>query len=191
MALPAKIVDPQVDFARQQLVRYLTCMSNPWSDDPLMSGEAGQALARFTIKQFMSLSPIGLICVMRAARDGDQDCREVLRHLLVEYKSCGIPLPPELQGYDAELTAFGPGDARRGTKRARQMLRDICIMIVVADVMKEFGLPATGRSVRKRSACEVVSEALSRLGRPIGIRGVEKIWDRLRGAWPIWVKPEE
>jgi hypothetical protein len=64
------------------------------------------------------------------------------------------------------------------------VLRDLYVAMVVAAVIDRFGLKATGRSPRHRSACAVVAEALGDVHIERGEKSVEKIWERYGRAMP-------
>ena len=66
------------------------------------------------------------------------------------------------------------------------MLRDLCIMTTVMAVVDRFGLSRTKRSASRGrcSASQIVAMALESANIFMGHKAVEKIVDRLRGAWP-------
>ena len=187
--LPAVVEDAPLQYALAQLKNYLSCPS-PFSDAGPMTDEAGQAMARF-VYQNMVTWPRGRMALAKAALDGDPTARDVLRDVLLECDSQGVPVPGELVFYRMHLVE-GTGALRRGQKKEKQIMRDVCIMATIADTAREFPhLSPTGRSARRRSICEIVAQALAMLGRPIGRKGVERIWENLRGAWPRWITETE
>jgi len=93
-------------------------------------------------------------------------------------------MPVELEAYDMERKTFGPAPQWAGPKKVSRMLRDILITLTTMALVDKFGLPRTKRSAARKSACEIVSMALTSVGISIGHKGVEKIVDRYRGVWP-------
>jgi hypothetical protein len=186
--LPAVINDAPLQFALEQLKRYLSA-PNPWSPMSMMSDDAGQAFTR-NIYQLMLEWPQGRMALTKAALNGDASAYEVLRTVLLECDSRRVEPPPELITYRMQLINE-ERTLHPGVKKEKRIMRDVCIMATVADTARAFPhLSLTGRSARHRSICETVAQALSILERPISRKGVERIWENLRGAWPKWITGE-
>lgn len=170
---------------------------NPWSNDPALSAEAGQAvfgeikqLAKQITVQLASQSVSARMRVIDAAKAGDPDAIAVLEALLLECKSKRLEMaewPTELIAYDMWLTS--PPDGRRprqrgrpGPKKVNYLSRDLHIAYVVWAVIDRFGrhgITATGRSARKLSACAIVAIALRQEAKlNIEYDEVKKIWGR-------------
>ena len=186
--LPAVVEDAPLQYALAQLKNYLSCPS-PFSDAGPMTDEAGQAMARF-IYQNMVTWPRGRMALAKAALDGDPLSRRTARRS-TRMRQPGRAGAGGMVFYRMHLVE-GTGALRRGQKKEKQIMRDVCIMATIADTAREFPhLSPTGRSARRRSICEIVAQALAMLGRPIGRKGVERIWENLRGAWPRWITETE
>jgi hypothetical protein len=134
----------------------------------------------------MMMTPDGRLRLVELARIGEEDAQEILRVALLEFKSRGEPLPPEFAGYDMELTAgmVPPPVGIDGPDKRDRLLRDISIAMTVAAVCDRFGLKMFGRSVRTRSGCSVVGEALDVINRRMSTAAVELIVKRYRRAMP-------
>ena len=76
------------------------------------------------------------------------------------------------------------GHAPPGPRKKDKILRNVFICLTVAAVVDRFELEPTGRSPRRRSACKIVSEALADIGRGMGRRAVETIWETYGAAMP-------
>lgn len=181
--LPA-VIDELVQLARQRFEEFLRS-ANPYSVDLPLSKEAGVAFMRHMFWQ-MTDSVRGRMMLITLARNGDVDAIGVLRELRIQYKSSGRTMPLEVANYDLDCTVHG-GDPHLAPrpKKQHKIMRDVCIMLVVAELIDRYPeLPATRRSPRHRSACSITAEALMLLGRGMGEKAVERIWIRLTGARP-------
>jgi hypothetical protein len=159
---------------------------NQWSAGSLLSPDASQGFVRDMLRRIACLGdPRMRMQVIASARAGDPDAIEVLRAQLLEYKSQGIGLPTELAAYDMDVTAGNvrpqPGS---GPKKKNKLVRNICICMTVAAVTDRFGIDPTGRSPHRKSACEIVGEALADARMSLGRKAVEKIWETYGHAMP-------
>lgn len=187
--LPAVIDDAQLQFALQQLRTYMSA-PNEYSSGSMMSDDAGQEFTRI-IYEKMIRWPQGRMALVKAALSGDAIAHDLLKAVLLECDSRRVEPPPELIFY--RMHVVDGGSAKRpGAKKEKRILRDVCIMATVADMARAFpDMDVTGRSARRRSVCEKVSQALTILGRPISAKGVERIWENRPGAWPVWITKTE
>jgi hypothetical protein len=185
--VPAAIVLSEVeqaalDFAREQILLARN-NSSPWSASSALSPEASHAM----IQSVLALGwgdVMNRLRLIMMARAGLRDAQAALHRIILEYQSRHEPMPAELQAYDMETKTFGIPAQWAGPKRASRMLRDIVIMVTVMAVVDKFALSRTKRSPKHRSACEIVSTALESAGISIGHKGVERIVERYREAWP-------
>jgi hypothetical protein len=122
--------------------------------------------------------------VILLARTGDADAIAVLRDVIMEMRSRRVPLPLELENFELERLHGAMGHAPPGSKRKNKVLRDLCIVMIVAEVADRFGLELTGRSARHRSACSIVAEALGEAGINMAPKRVEAICERYSGVMP-------
>jgi hypothetical protein len=155
-----------------------------------MSNEAGQSMAQYMLKLMLSQgNEAARNAVVKSALDGDADARAALKDILAESDSRSLSVPTELRYYRSQLIKDQVGPLRK--RRSNHIMRDIAIMLTVAEVSLVYGLDPTGRSPRRRSGAEVVSQALTILHRPMGRKAVEHIWGSLRGAWPWWAPQDK
>jgi len=71
-----------------------------------------------------------------------------------------------------------------GPKRSNAFMRDVSICLVVAAVRDRFKIKPTGRSVRTRSGCSIVAEALAVIHMAVGSKAIETIWKKYGHAMP-------
>jgi hypothetical protein len=141
-------------------------------------------------RQAVLLSVESRMLIILLARSGDADAMAVLRELILEMKSRRLPLPLELENYNMELVHGAMGHKPPGPQKRNKVLRDICITMIVGEVIEQFRLELSGRSARRRSACSIVAEALGEVGINMGPKAVEKICERYsclmptRPGWP-------
>jgi hypothetical protein len=145
--------------------------------------------SREFVRDFISImmtTPEGRLGLIELARAGEEDAQTILRTAILEFKSRGEPLPTELAGYDMELTAgmVPPPVGIDGPDKRDRMLRDISITVTVAAVCDRYGLKPFGRSVRKRSGCAVIGEALGVIGKAMSYKAVEAICRRYWRGMP-------
>jgi hypothetical protein len=150
-------------------------------------GESGSffeaAESRAFVRKFlriMLLTVEGRLDLLALARAGEEDAQIILRNTILEIKSRLEPLPAEFIGYDMELIAgkVPPPRSGPGPDRRNELLRNISIATTVAAVCDRYSLKPTGRSMRKRSACSIVAEALAVIHMAIGYKAVETIWKK-------------
>ena len=155
---------------------------NPWSNDPQMSVGASRAVTRH-IMQLGLESAESRMMVIAWAKAGDPDAVDVLRTLLLEYKSRRLinEMPSELIEYDMWITnRHGGLQQLPARKKKDRIMRNLCIGMTVAALVDRFGhlgLERTGRSPRRASACLIVKEVLGELGIGLSYKAVEKISD--------------
>src|SRR5262249_21864640 len=138
------------------------------------------------ILRIMLLTPQGRLDLLALARAGAENAQIILQDTLLELKSRCEPLPGEFIGYDMELTAgkVPPPLSGPGPDKGDELLRNICITGTVAAVCDRYNLKPTGRSMRKRSGCSIVAEALAVINMAIGYKAVESIWKKYGRAMP-------
>jgi hypothetical protein len=156
---------------------------SPWSSDSALSPQAGHAM----MQSFLALGcgdVTSRLRLIQAARLGLADARAVLQRLILEYQTRGEPMPTEIAAYDMEVKTLGGPTPWGGPKRAARMSRDLVITTVTLAVVDTYQLPRTKRSAKHQSACEIVALALGHVGIAMGHKGVEKIVERYRAAWP-------
>src|SRR5262249_47578025 len=100
------------------------------------------------------------MAIIHLARAGDDSADAGIRDVILEIRGRGESLPFDLDNYAIELVHGGMRHGWSGPKRKNELLRNISIALVVAAVCDRFGLQPTGRSVRRRSGCAIVAEAL-------------------------------
>jgi hypothetical protein len=187
LTTPRVVIETEArTFAREQHINKLNAGPNQWSPGSLLNPDAGQGFVRDMFRRIACLGdPRMRMWVIAAARAGDPDAIEALRWLLLEYKSRGIGLPRELDGYDMEVTAGNISPhMRSGPKKKNKIVRNICIAMTVAAVVDRFGIDPTGRSLHRKSACEIVAEALADARMSLGRKAVEAIWATYGHAMP-------
>ena len=193
MTLPATWQEAQeaeaCRFAREKIAHFKE--GNPFSEHSALSDDASRAFFRNVLKIGLSTA-INRMQIVAAAKAGDPDSVDILRHVLIEAKSRRTELPTEIAEYDIWLTVHGEQRRRRSIKRD-YVMRDICIALVVAGVVDKFKIPPTGSSARHRSACAIVGEALLEADVTKGCKTVhlrrsyetvKKVWGRYQHVMP-------
>jgi hypothetical protein len=132
------------------------------------------------------------------ARAGDPVVHEVLASLILGVRSSKQQMPTELEAYEMEITRDSITGRRRRKLPARQkmsnLLRDLCIALVVAGICDRYGLNPTGSSSRRRSACSIVGEALGAVNMEMDEQSVVTVWKKKRGGMPTmpgWASLEQ
>ena len=170
-------------FARREFLFWRQNNSNPWSASSSFSPTASQAMVQsFLIRGWGDVMTRQWLVML--ARRGLRDAQAALQRIILEYQSGGERMPTELAAYDMDVKRFGLPAQWAGPKSSTRMLRDMIIMMTTMAVVDKFELPRTTSSPNRRSACEIVSMALEAVGIFIGYKGVQKIVERYRGAWP-------
>jgi hypothetical protein len=181
----ALIAAEALAYARTDIARY-HAGTNPWSTDSPLTAEAGRAVVRHLMMIWAS-SAEGRMRLVELALGGEPDAAAVLRTLMLEMKSRGLPLTTELQYYSMTVLQRGGVQPAQppAQKKKQELLRDICIAMTVAALIDRFGLKPTERPPRTgRSACAIVAKALGEAHMQVGYKAVEKIWDRYKNAMP-------
>jgi hypothetical protein len=136
--------------------------------------------SRAFVRDFMRLglaTAIGRMHMVDLALAGEEDGAAILREVIVEMQSRHVELPTEFQDYaNRVLAGMVPTSSWPAQKRKDQILRNIAIAMVVAAVVDQFGLKATGHSPRRRSACAVVAQALGEIRMARDYESVATIW---------------
>jgi hypothetical protein len=175
-------------FAQAELKQH-DAGGNPWGTkgSPL-SHAAGHLFMRQVLPPMAMFSVAGRLEVIALARDGVEEAEAVLRNLLLELRSRRMEVPVELAAHEMEIVHGGIGHGRQGEKKAKRLLRDIVIVMVVEGIRRVFGIDPTGRSPRWRSGCEICAEALGVVGINVGRKNVERVWAKY-GANAAWLPP--
>jgi hypothetical protein len=179
--------DEALQFAREEVARWRD-MKNPWGEDSVLSPEASQAMLRHILKEAALQHPSLMLMVIDAARNGDDDADAVLKNLIIEHQSRDDRMPTALTAWNMEVLhrSLHKPPAR---KKKNYILRDLFISLTVVDLVDRFGLKATGRSARRRSACSIVGEALGEARMRMTDKAVEAIWERYKHVMPGWTGP--
>jgi hypothetical protein len=185
--LPVPSVESQALAFARKFVAGLRDSGGPWSGHSLFSEVESRAFVR-QIFEGAARRAVGRLNVIALARAGDVDAIDVLHRLIIEAKSRGEVLPVEIQAYEMEVLEQtrhgGISQQSPGPKKKNKLVPHMFIALAVASVIDRFGLPATGRSLRRRSACSIVAEAMSEIGLALGHKAVENIWNKYRGGMP-------
>jgi len=154
-------------------------------------GAAESRLLFRKILHMMTLTVDGRLLLVELARAGEDDADAVVRTLILEFQSRGQVLPVELSGFAMDLVrGAGRVSPPAGPLPKDKFLRNLCIAFTVAAVCDRFGLKATGHSVRRRSGCAVVGQALGVINMTMSPKAVEEIWrlcGRAMPTTPGWV----
>jgi hypothetical protein len=191
MALPAtydEAIEAEVKrFARMALDWFHNLEGNPWSADPILSAEAGHAWLRDLLPRLLGTA-FGRMGVIELAKNGYAEAADVLKHFVIELRSNCHELPVELEAYEMEVRARSSDrwPKRPGPNKLDTIVRDLCLMIVVAAVLDRYPhLKATQTSPRNLSACAVVAEAMfGKQWRGRAYNTIKQIWRRRQGAAP-------
>jgi hypothetical protein len=163
---------------------FARCFVAKWHHAGTATADESQAFLQDFLRMGMSLSAVARMDVIALARSGDAGAKTVLRERIIEMQSRDQALPVELQNYNMEVLHGGMGHAQRGPKKARKFLRNIHIALTVAALQDRFGLDPLGHARHRRSACDIVAEAVREAGISMGIKSVEAIWKLYRGGMP-------
>ena len=128
----------------------------------------------------------GRLSMLALARAGEEDAQIILRTEILELKSRRLPLPAEFDGYEMELIRgmVPPPRGAPGPDMRNEFLRNVAIAAMVAALCDRFGLKPTGRSVRGRSACSIIAEALGIIQKQMTPHAVVSIWKRHKHNMP-------
>lgn len=167
-----------MQFARSEIVR-LKQPGNPWDESgaSLLSVEANSVLMRRLFGHALH-SADGRKGVVVLARTGNIGAQEVLRVAISESDSRELAMPMEFKEYRNEVFAGIRYAKTTGPRKQDNIVRDLCIMLLVADLRRLFGIKPTTRSQRRRSGCAIVAEALGEAGKRKGEEAVRTIWKR-------------
>lgn len=152
--------DAALEYARR-MVRQWRDGDNPWSKESPLTADGG-ALIRHIIRTIAEQADGGLQYVINCAELGDIHSEQTLRDMMNDFHMQHRLMPPPLATYQMEINRKGwrrpvVKDAKRWPRNA---IRDLYIAILVADLCRNFSITATGRSARRRCACQIVREAL-------------------------------
>jgi len=185
--LPTTIAGAEMlDYARDLLVR----ISEAGEVDSPFEAIEGQAIFRKLLR-LMLMTSDGRSLLVALAQAGETDARIVLRETIAEARSWHRELPVELEFYELQLLGGPLPAAPAGQQPKDRLARDIAIAFAVAVVCDRFGLKPTQSSVRKRSGCKLIAEALDVVQKARSYDLVRSIWRRYGRAMPTqfgWVK---
>ena len=169
-----------LEFARATFAEWRS-RGNPWSDDCVFTSEASRAFLRHFLRRAALEHPIHMMHVIAWARTNDPDVKDVLATLIIEFKSRGESLPTELAAYDMEMWRDSLSNSPRklpARKKKNNLLRDIFIAMLIADVCTRFGLNPTRRSQHRESGCSIVAMALVEVNMQLGEAAIVAIWQK-------------
>ena len=183
-SLPVPLVEAEaLRFACGTIARFHSG-GNPWSGDLPLSADGGRAFVRHLMRHWAH-SAVGRMRLVELALAGEPDADDVIRSLIIEWKSLGLPLTTEFEYYNMIIVLqHGRPAQPPARKRKNHITRDICIALTVAALIDRYQLKATGRSPYCRSACAIVAEALHAGPGQLGYGAVEKIWKAHRWHMP-------
>jgi hypothetical protein len=150
---------------------------NRWSDDPFVSKEASRALVRHIMRLGALRDPRGEMHVIAVARAGDPDADLVVRDIALEKRSRGEVLSPWLEAYIFDRAeGFLQRPAR---KKKNNLLRDLIIAVIVAELEDRFEINGYGRSPHRRSGCAIVGAVVG-----LSYDDIKTIWDKHKRHMP-------
>jgi hypothetical protein len=180
---PTQVAEAQA-YARQRLEE-LKDKHLPGAGLPILHPDAGEIFARQCIRLKAFSGALGMLFVIELARAGYDEADLALRELAIELmhiKQC----PPMLEGYAMEALKT-PYRRKRGRRKSTNLLQDIMLTALIADLIQKFGLHATRKAETHRdSACDILAAAVSKakwLKRAFGYKDAERLW----GLWGAWV----
>jgi hypothetical protein len=145
--------------------------------------ETGHAFFQRMIRKYALSGAEPMLAMIDLADAGLEDARQALIELIGEYLNDHRPLPSFLADYN--MRALTGRTAIRGKQKADNVIADIAIVVLVAELIEKFGLKARRGQLAKRqpSACSVVAMALSETGvRPVTEAAVGVLHAKY---WPI------
>jgi hypothetical protein len=148
-----------------------------------MTSERGRQDLRNHIRErLLRQEAIPRMQVIAAAENGNVEADWALRELITEYISRDEKMPTEVAGFAQRALLRPPANRDQGRDIADSWERDIIIGMVVD--LAQFSWPEVpltrNQASRRPSICFWVSLALTKRGRPMGERQVERIY-RERG----------
>lgn len=172
------------EFARSAIAR-LKRPGNPWDEDEnaaaLLSDGASSTLMRRLFGHALHFAT-GRIGVINLARTGNTEARDVLQEAISEIDSRDLAMPVEFKAYRNEVFVGIHYRNTGGPKKQDNIVRDICITLLVDDLRKHFGIKPFGRSRHRRSGCAITAEALEEADM---LRGEEAVRSIFKHWWPI------
>lgn len=129
--------------------------------------DAGHFWFRDICKPFVISNDAAMLEFVRYAEAGNGDAIAILDEILDEILNHGGELPNFLATYVAKQRR-GYIHPRGGKAKTDNILRDICIMVLLMDLYRDFGLHFTRSQSAKRhhrpSACSIAAQALAEAG---------------------------
>lgn len=178
--VPAPLADHEsqaLGAARQWVARCLEPGEHFGGLAPL-DPDAGHVVLRGVIKDWAVQHPLNAAEVCGWARAGWGDADLAARELIAEFLNIGVTLPLPLNAYMIDLAhprAEAHQQAIRGQPRAKKLLEDLCIAVLLAELCRNFGLRLRRRQKHTDSACSVVARALNEFGINRAERAIEKV----------------
>jgi hypothetical protein len=152
--------------------------------DSLFEAPAGRAFLRDILHMFL-LTSDGRLHLTELALAGETDAQDLLRKTIAEARSWRRPLPVELEYFELLLLQGEPlAGPPRGPQPKDDLMRNFAICCTVAAVCDRYGIKAMHSSVRKRSGCAIVAEALGVIDKTMSYDAVRRIWKRYGRALP-------
>lgn len=113
---------------------------------------------------------------IKAAYDGDEIASTGLKHAIIGFIECGMPIPPALRKFAAEVIAHSTHPKRKpGVKKHKNYQRDAWIKRAVTAAM-EHGVERTrNESTEAESACSIVCDELAKAGIVVSEKSIERI----------------
>jgi len=155
--------------------------------------EAGYTFAVVMMKQYALFHVNNMLQVIAWARTGAADCEAAVLELANEFLNRG-----ELDDHRALAVYVMEHNAglhrRSGRSRVNHVMRNICLVGMVADLVERFGLKPTrsrhSRSSERPTACKIVAQALKEeFSDPqfkLSERAIEGVWERFSPTFFRW-----
>lgn len=182
--LPQTLLEQEaVDFAREH-IRFVRDGKLKMYGAPGMWFDRGESRrsCRLAMRDWAMRDATNLMMAVGFARAGYQLSLEMLRELILEYQNRRprVEMPTYLEAFAMDLTRGIDFPKRPGRPWADDEARDCILAVIVAKVIRQFGLkPNRNPASRHPSACSVVTAALALEGMATTEDSTVDIWKNM------------
>jgi hypothetical protein len=170
-----------LEFARQHIAYVKAGKLQLWGIVPgrWFDGAESERMCRAMLAQWALRDTVNLMNAVELARGGFELWQDVLRDMILEYQngSRDGDMPIYLRAYAMELTAGAHHRRKGGRHRAGQLLRNLIIATIIAEMIERFGIrPTRNVASHRPSLCSIMAQALALEGMAMGEPNVVQIW---------------
>jgi hypothetical protein len=188
--LPATLIEAE---ARQHARGYLRkLLEGPWDSFQIeyapLDPRAGRAVARRFFRWACETPQLMTFIVELADRYGERDAYDALMEIRDERIERNEPLGAVLGAYVIKLRTY---PFRPHGRRDRNVVQDICLVMLVVELVERFDLKPTRSQKDRPSGCSIAAEEAANFGLNRGSEeAFQQLWKKysphiLEGyAWP-------